>query len=208
MSGDRPSVETYCDRFSDGFCDVLSPCCPLDEDTCRSSMKAYCMAGDSTASESGLAFDASAADECVASIPQFFQDCEHRAADAPEYKEAQAVCNAVWRGASPTGTTCTSDGSCAPVQGAGVVCAQQPDGARVCASVPYLDAGDECEDVLAGVCAQDLYCNGAASPPSCQPLKPVDSPCSESAECATGWCEDERTCQQVRLAQTCAIAGA
>jgi len=209
--------DNVCDQVADVACHNLYQCCaegeiekflavsdPRTEDECRVDVSRRCTrsiaALDFGISQKHLKFDAKTMNECLDALVAPSDTCATIESALPW---TDACMTSAWIGLVDNGAACLTTAECASKDsfcGAGQTCIAlpgdgQPCSAFGCASGTFCSAGTcraqggpgaACTSSIQ--CVKGLFCDVAAAPAACAPLRAPGEACTSSAACTSNHC--------------------
>ncbi|MGC4089031.1 MAG: hypothetical protein QM756_14240 [Polyangiaceae bacterium] len=198
---------------------MVSTCQATNVEACHLAQQAYCLAlvPANFSDEKG--------DACIEAVAKAYADADLTGAELLAVTELGPPCDAIVRGPSGAGESCSSDRDCDGSEG--YRCALRGGAANGTCQVPELvGAGQKCA-ALQQTCGDGFYCDGnnciatkslgescsndyecgsvarCESDASCAPKLALGDPCTSAADCASGVCysiNGQRSCvDRIRL---------
>ena len=183
------TLADYCQKSAELICTNLAGCCSVTREVCVDVQRSSCEESGRNAATRGLAFEAEAAQHCVAASEGLYAGC---LVPSPESSNVASVCALVFTPTLEPGTSCRFDAACRGGEGLAGVC-----WSGVCMRVSLLANGAPCGSVLEGTCAPGAYCDG-----TCQPRKSMGQSCDAALECLSASCET-RACGTRQITDVC-----
>lgn len=200
VTGTPVAAASFGQKFADAYCGGIGSCCTREgyaftEATCVQNAKAYLDAAVSELTRyPGIAFNESAAGDCIALYRAAAQACTDRAFLNGDDK----ACSHIFQGTVPLGGHCSESAECADVPDAPYVdcdagVCTRPTGDDFTASDVHAGLGDKC-----GLSCEHVGSSGQSCSSSQQSLATHDA-------C---WAEDGLFCGQTGLCQALPAVGA
>ena len=150
-------ASSFAATFAAAYCESIAPCCTQtgnDSTGCQATLEAE-MAAFVTVDTSNtkLAYDETAAGNCIAAVRATLSACTDRALS----RQSDGVCQLVFRGTVPVGGSCGQDGDCIQPADDSVGCDSgvcvANSGHSITSATPHGTVGDAC----AGTCQGNSY---------------------------------------------------
>ncbi|MFZ5890673.1 MAG: hypothetical protein ACOY0T_06445 [Myxococcota bacterium] len=190
--------EEFCVDWAKAACttETVSACQAASAEACRLKQQAFCQALVPTD------FSDAKGAACIKAVGDAYKDADLTGAELKTVLELGAPCNAIIRGPSGQGETCTGDRNCDATKG--LSCVLRGGSTSGTCQVPELvGPGQRCS-ALQQVCGEGFYCDTK----NCIAVKELGESCTSGYECGSAaLCSNDGACvAKLALGMACNVA--